>query len=306
MDSQQWLKLTHTNRSCGLTTYFPIVDAIKRGDGRRRSGYPPADSRRAGRRYKSSHRNVVTQSIDPINSLLIVHGHPSSTRSVVVHPNHSCQSVRAGHQASHASHFECFFLAAIPERSHPFPSRTRKLSSSGPMVLQGQPCGRVGRCRGFEGSLARVGLLSFSAPVRHEATVHHVVGVVASAQPRDERTMCRVCRIGPAVLRARCYAHAHRCCIGDPRDERTMCRVCRATSAPCAGGAASATHRVTSAPCAGIAASATRGAPTICWVFRIGDRRYECTMCWLCAARPAATIERTICERSRGRRASAA
>ncbi len=31
------------------------------------------------------------------------------------------------------------------------------------MVLQGQPCGRVGRCRGFEGSLARVGLHLFSA-----------------------------------------------------------------------------------------------------------------------------------------------
>src|SRR3954466_10115240 len=56
-----------------------------------------------------------------------------------------------------------FFLAAIPKRSHPFPSRTRKLSFSGPMVLQGQPCGRVGRCRGFEGSLERVGLLLFSA-----------------------------------------------------------------------------------------------------------------------------------------------
>ncbi len=30
------------------------------------------------------------------------------------------------------------------------------------MVLQAQACGRVGRCRGFEGSLARVGLLLFS------------------------------------------------------------------------------------------------------------------------------------------------
>jgi hypothetical protein len=66
------------------------------------------------------------------------------------------------HLAVHRTSF-CFFLAAIPKRSHPFPSRTRKLSSSGPMVLQGQPCGRVGRCRGFEGSLERVGLLLFSA-----------------------------------------------------------------------------------------------------------------------------------------------
>src|SRR5690606_34920403 len=30
---------------------------------------------------------------------------------------------------------------------HPFPSRTRKLSPSSPMVLHGRPCGRVGRCR---------------------------------------------------------------------------------------------------------------------------------------------------------------
>src|SRR5688500_18808558 len=37
----------------------------------------------------------------------------------------------------------------MPERPHPFPSRTRKLSSPGPMVLQGPLCGRVGRCRGI-------------------------------------------------------------------------------------------------------------------------------------------------------------
>ena len=30
---------------------------------------------------------------------------------------------------------------------HPFPSRTRKLSPSSPMVLHGRPCGRVGRCQ---------------------------------------------------------------------------------------------------------------------------------------------------------------
>ena len=36
------------------------------------------------------------------------------------------------------------------------------------MVLQVQICGRVGRCRGFEGSLARVGLLLFSAVVELE------------------------------------------------------------------------------------------------------------------------------------------
>ena len=39
------------------------------------------------------------------------------------------------------------FLAAIAEGSHPIPSRTRKLSPPAPMVLQGRPCGRVGRCQ---------------------------------------------------------------------------------------------------------------------------------------------------------------
>jgi hypothetical protein len=35
----------------------------------------------------------------------------------------------------------------IAERPHPFPSRTRKLSSPAPMVLRGRPLGRVGRCQ---------------------------------------------------------------------------------------------------------------------------------------------------------------
>src|SRR5947207_11612830 len=36
----------------------------------------------------------------------------------------------------------------MPEGPHPFPSRTRKLSPPGPMVLRWQRRGRVGRCRG--------------------------------------------------------------------------------------------------------------------------------------------------------------
>src|SRR4030065_14008 len=36
---------------------------------------------------------------------------------------------------------------AMAERKHPFPSRTRKLSSPAPMVLRGYPRGRVGRRR---------------------------------------------------------------------------------------------------------------------------------------------------------------
>src|SRR5690349_19805422 len=35
----------------------------------------------------------------------------------------------------------------LPRGSHPFPSRTRKLSPAGPMVLHGKLCGSVGRRR---------------------------------------------------------------------------------------------------------------------------------------------------------------
>ena len=39
----------------------------------------------------------------------------------------------------------------MSEGSHPFPSRTRKLSPPEPMVLRGKPRGRVGRCRAVPG-----------------------------------------------------------------------------------------------------------------------------------------------------------
>ena len=35
----------------------------------------------------------------------------------------------------------------LPRGIHPFPSRTRKLSPAGPIVLHAKVCGRVGRCR---------------------------------------------------------------------------------------------------------------------------------------------------------------
>jgi hypothetical protein len=41
------------------------------------------------------------------------------------------------------------FPVVLSKRPHPIPSRTRKLSSSEPMVLHGKPCGRVGRRRDF-------------------------------------------------------------------------------------------------------------------------------------------------------------
>src|SRR5208283_1208095 len=42
----------------------------------------------------------------------------------------------------------CSKLSVIlPRGFHPFPSRTRKLSPAGPMVLHAKVCGRVGSCR---------------------------------------------------------------------------------------------------------------------------------------------------------------
>lgn len=45
------------------------------------------------------------------------------------------------------SKIEKVFLVAMAEGSHPFPSRTRKLSPLAPMVLPWRRGGRVGNCQ---------------------------------------------------------------------------------------------------------------------------------------------------------------
>ena len=59
------------------------------------------------------------------------------------------------------------FTAVIAKRIHPFPFRTRKLSSFAPMVLHGRLCGRVGHRRFFIKQnpliLTCQGVLSFRA-----------------------------------------------------------------------------------------------------------------------------------------------
>src|SRR6478672_12944343 len=40
-------------------------------------------------------------------------------------------------------------LVTLAERPHPFPSRTRKLSSPAPKILRGQPFGKIGRRQDF-------------------------------------------------------------------------------------------------------------------------------------------------------------
>src|ERR1700690_1896660 len=47
--------------------------------------------------------------------------------------------------------FRCTsFLVVLPQGSHPFPSRTRKLSLAGPMILRWQRRGNVGHRQGLK------------------------------------------------------------------------------------------------------------------------------------------------------------
>src|SRR5713226_50395 len=88
------------------------------------------------------------------------------------------------------------FPAALPEGPHPIPSRTRKLSPPGPMVLHGGPCGRVGRRRSYFSSEPQafgLGLLFFWSSLlkRTPEPQHH------------RRPRVRDAHDGKAVLRLR-------------------------------------------------------------------------------------------------------
>lgn len=78
-----------------------------------------------------------------------------------------CRSLRkrgAGGSAQHRWSLDAqkLFPVALSRRPYPIPSRTRKSSSSEPMVLHGLLCGRVGRCRANDGVRAeRFGPRSF-------------------------------------------------------------------------------------------------------------------------------------------------
>jgi hypothetical protein len=64
-----------------------------------------------------------------------LHGRGQGFESPRLHPRITCLSVHAGG------------LVTIAEGVHPFPSRTRKLSLPALTILQGQPCGKIGRRR---------------------------------------------------------------------------------------------------------------------------------------------------------------
>ena len=60
---------------------------------------------------------------------------------------HNCLNILCAYIQIFAVFKVKVFSVAIAKRKHPFPSRTRKLSSFAPMVLLGRLSGRVGRCR---------------------------------------------------------------------------------------------------------------------------------------------------------------
>src|SRR4026207_327797 len=65
---------------------------------------------------------------------------------------------------------ELKFPVVIERRSHPFPFRTRQLSSASPMILRGQLRGKVGRRRdNMKGPRAIAGLGLYS----HLVTIMH-------------------------------------------------------------------------------------------------------------------------------------
>lgn len=83
---------------------------------------------------------------------------------------------------------------AIAKKVHPFPSRTRKLSSSAPMILWGQPHGKIGRRR-FTRPHGRFFLFPGGTLPTEEA-VHLTSPISVSPIPQSRR-QCRSPRALP-------------------------------------------------------------------------------------------------------------
>ena len=111
---------------------------------------------------------------------------------------------------------EIDFWVTIARGSHPFPSRTRKLSLSAPMVLHARVCGRVGSCpdkkkRPSESwAVFVLGDHSVPGSTRSHPGARKLSGFleVAPAQRRRRRD-------APMVLHARSAAEEKRVCGSD-------------------------------------------------------------------------------------------
>jgi hypothetical protein len=73
--------------------------------------------------------------------------HRRNRRSQTWRPRAWTRSARGGLLPKHIQTQK--ILVTLAERPHPFPSRTRKLSSPAPKILRGQPFGKIGRRQDF-------------------------------------------------------------------------------------------------------------------------------------------------------------
>src|SRR6266446_6174695 len=121
VEAQQCVKLTSTNRPFGLI--IKLSQTVFEEE---------ADATRKGRRLVTP---FLHSGVRPRVELVMPAKFCCRTRVPV--PGMSMGNLYAS--------FE--FPVVIPRGSHPFPSRTRKLSLAGPMILHGQLCGNVGHRR---------------------------------------------------------------------------------------------------------------------------------------------------------------
>ena len=101
----------------------------------------------------------------------------------------------------------------IAKRIHPFPSRTRKLSSLTSMILGGRPPGKVDSCRNQESEAIRIlGLYSSLAQLAEHAAVNRVVAGSSPARGAKQRKHPNGCFF--VLLFILCSNHRQ---LGQPR-----------------------------------------------------------------------------------------
>ena len=112
----------------------------------------------------------------------------------------------------------------LAERPHPFPSRTRKLSSPAPKILRGQPFGKIGRRRDFcvSGAPSRSGPRRPSAgepgyPSTHDRgrsrtrAPRRPCPAIRPSGPSRRSSMCPYLAAADGAWRSTTVAREHRC-----------------------------------------------------------------------------------------------
>src|SRR5215831_9572183 len=91
---------------------------------------------------------LTTFSTDQESAL--IRDHPgNSAKSKFFNPSLRARSDRSESTLARRTQCTQEILVTLAERPHPFPSRTRSLSSPAPKILRGQPFGKIGRRQDF-------------------------------------------------------------------------------------------------------------------------------------------------------------